>query len=398
MKPTAKLFLFLLFSSLLGCNEDNPEPDPCELSSPDLTFSIQENSVDGTLLGNAAIESSESAVIGYTITEGNTDNIFTIDASTGDISVSNSEALDYEQIQLLTLTVQAESNDCITGSYKVLVNVLNELDESYVDPFFTSVLKDVFVVYGSANTSDQVMDVYYPADAAGPHPLFVIAGGGRWYPSDLGNFIDMGNRMAKAGYVVAAIRYISDIPDAMNPQERTIIGVQDLRAAIRYFRKSASEDNQYNIDPDNIFLGGFGTGAFLALQTYITEDDISAVDLETVNSYGGFEGENRGNAGFPSSFKAIVAMAGAVYDLNWIDDNEVPVCCVHATGDQEVAFGAGTSRNGLTTYGSSLIIDRATELGLYNKLIAIESNRHDAPMECDECYVEVLKFLKPLLE
>ena len=168
--------------------------------------------------------------------------------------------------------------------------------------------------------------------------------------------------------------------------------------AIRFFRKDAKTNDIYKVKTNNVFLGGFGTGAFLALQTYVDETDLDQASLDLVNNNGGFEGENRGNAGYSSEFKAVVSMAGALYDLNWIDENEPPISCVHAINDPEVAFGQGSSSSGASTFGSELIINRATEINLYNQLVAIDSENHDAPVECDACYVEILKFLEPLIE
>ncbi len=70
--------------------------------------------------------------------------------------------------------------------------------------------------------------------------------------------------MAKAGYVVAGMRYISDPERQMNPQIRNQTGVHDLRAAIRFFRKDAANENIFKVHTENIFIGGYGTGAFLA--------------------------------------------------------------------------------------------------------------------------------------
>jgi len=180
---------------------------------------------------------------------------------------------------------------------------------------------------------------------------------------------------------------------------RNLIGTHDIRAAVRYFRKDAAEENVYKIDPNNVFIGGHGTGAFNALmRAYVTEDDLDQATVDLFNANGGVEGD-RGNPGFSSEAKAVVSIAGAVYeDLNVIDVGEMPVICLHSTGDTEVPYDMGPNSNGTMQYGSLKIIERATSVGILNKLVPVNSTNHNAPLDCTTCFNEVLKFLKPLIE
>ncbi len=106
-----------------------------------------------------------------------------------------------------------------------------------------------------------------------------------------------------------------------------------------------------------------------------------------LNEWGGFEGL-RGNPGYPSDFNALVSMAGAVFDINWIDEGESPIIAIHSTDDPEVPFGC----EGIEC-GTLAITERATEVGIDNFLSSIISMNHDAPTECPFCYESVLRFL-----
>jgi len=275
----------------------------------------------------------------------------------------------------------------------------NEPDKQlYLDKVFTNVLVDELIPYSDVDPTNQVMDVYQPsADNEVTRPILVIAGGGAFYPSDLNFLKPIATRLAQSGYVVAAIRYISDIDNVMDPTFRNLTGAQDINAAIRYFRKDAAGSNTYKIDVDNIFLGGFGTGAYLALQrAYITSADLDQATIDLINMNGGFEGE-RGNPGYSTETKAVVSMAGAVYDLNWIDAGELPVIAIQSTTDNEVPYGCGFNSKGTPECGSSEITKRADKVGLTNKLVPISGSNHDAPSSCESCFEEVLKFLYPFI-
>ncbi len=63
------------------------------------TFSVSENSPEGTSVGTLAASDSDNASLSYGITGGNAGNAFVIGQATGKISVSDADKLDYETIQ-----------------------------------------------------------------------------------------------------------------------------------------------------------------------------------------------------------------------------------------------------------------------------------------------------------
>ncbi len=95
----------------------------------DASFSLDENSANGTLIGTLSASDAQNDTLHYTITAGNTDNAFAIDAATGQITVLDNTALDFEIHQTLTFTVAAID---IHGAYQsaTVTVTLNNLDEA----------------------------------------------------------------------------------------------------------------------------------------------------------------------------------------------------------------------------------------------------------------------------
>lgn len=90
-------------------------------------LSVAENAANGTVIGTASATDPDGNTISYTITGGNTDNIFAINASTGMIRVNSNVNLNYEWDNSYTLTITATDNGFgnLTHSRSVLVNVTN---------------------------------------------------------------------------------------------------------------------------------------------------------------------------------------------------------------------------------------------------------------------------------
>ena len=392
LKIRGALFLCLLILVPILMDSCGDKEDPCpDITINDQQFDVDENSPDGTLVGKVV---SSFAVESFSITSGNDGNAFSIDPD-GSIKVSSSTSIDYEVVQIFTLDIQVTTEDCGTTSLtaNVIVNDLN--DEIYRDPVFSNIRIDENVVYGESAPDEQIMKVYVPEDNTSKRPLLVIAVGlGQAF-----SFLeDIGNTLSRAGYVVATIGYHTDSTD---PLIRNIIAAQDLRAAIRYFRRDVAEDDVYKIDTNNVFAGGFGFGAFTAHRmAYPDETDLSPETLEVIEANGGFEGD-RGNAGYSSEFKALVTMSGGIDDLLYIDEGESPIISIHHVDDSEVPCENGEFNNGDPYSGSCSIIERAEEVGIESRLILMSNStndNHDAPAFCTECYDEVLAFFSQFLE
>lgn len=185
--------------------------------------------------------------------------------------------------------------------------------------------------------------------------------------------------LAKMGYVVASMSYRLGIDDFFNLatslQEAAMRGVQDAKAAIRFFRKShATEGNPWGIDPERIVLGGSSAGGFIALHAAYVDDlsEIpSSVDFNANGLSGGIEGES-GSPGYSSEMLSIFSISGAIGDADWISAGNTPVVSTHGTDDGTVPFGTGyvqlSGINVLIVDGSETIHNKADLLGIDNCL------------------------------
>jgi len=90
----------------------------------DITIELDENTnAVSVILTHAAIDLDDEPLT-YTITAGNTDNIFAID-NNGIISVISSGALDYETLAVYTLTVNVADADGANDSAQIIINLTN---------------------------------------------------------------------------------------------------------------------------------------------------------------------------------------------------------------------------------------------------------------------------------
>jgi VCBS repeat-containing protein len=130
------------------------------------TFSIDENSENGTSAGTVAVVDADSGqTYSYEITAGNMGNAFKINQNTGEISVKTQEALDYETTPVFALTVQVSDNGApiATGSGTITINLnaVNEAPVAVDDSGFATVVHGNSLVVGAASgvlTNDTDVD------------------------------------------------------------------------------------------------------------------------------------------------------------------------------------------------------------------------------------------------
>jgi hypothetical protein len=97
------------------------------------TFTIAENSPNGTFVGAAAGSDVDGDVLAYRIVSGNTAGAFAIDAATGRITVANVAALDFETTPTFTLTVEVRDPSGLTATATVTVNLTDVIIPPRID-------------------------------------------------------------------------------------------------------------------------------------------------------------------------------------------------------------------------------------------------------------------------
>ena len=222
----------------------------------------------------------------------------------------------------------------------------------YDQEVFTSVDISSNVLYGAninANNANEnlILDIYQPAgDTALFRPLIVWVHGGSFIGGTKNDpdITALATTFAKRGYVCASISYRLGIPVPIgeaNATKAVYRAVQDMKAAIRFFRKDAATSNAYKIDPELIFGGGSSAGAFTALHlAYLNEVSEIPALIDTVQM-GGIEGES-GNPGYRSTINAVINLCGALGFKEYIVPGDIPFVSMHGTNDQTVPYSSDT--------------------------------------------------------
>ncbi|MGZ0173248.1 MAG: cadherin domain-containing protein, partial [Planctomycetales bacterium] len=90
----------------------------------DQSFSVAENASNGTSVGTVALDAGDDNSVGYSISGGNTGGAFAINSSTGQITVADTTAIDFEVATSFALTVVvSDDGGTTTDSAIVTVNV-----------------------------------------------------------------------------------------------------------------------------------------------------------------------------------------------------------------------------------------------------------------------------------
>lgn len=259
-------------------------------------------------------------------------------------------------------------------------------------PIFQNVDISSNIVYGNAidyqsQAMDLKMDIYQPqGDTMQQRPLIIFAFGGSFIMGDknLPDVTRLCTEFAKRGYVTASIQYRLGITiDFTNIVQNALAAAtrasQDMKAAVRFFRKDKAENNLYKINENKIIVGGVSAGGFAALQTAYFDKESEAPILLDLNGLGGLEG-NSGNPGFSSEVYAVVNLSGALGRADWIEPGDVPLVTLHGNEDEVVPFGHGFVKLGgfniIEVDGAKPIHERAVDLGIENELYTFYNQLH----------------------
>jgi hypothetical protein len=121
----------------------------------DQSFAVTENSSNGTVVGAVAASDPDAGQTwSYQITTGNASGAFAIDAGTGQITVTNAAALDYEATTAFTLTVRVTDSGSpalsSTAAVTISLNDLNEVPVNVVPTAPQSLAKNKSLTFSRA--------------------------------------------------------------------------------------------------------------------------------------------------------------------------------------------------------------------------------------------------------
>ncbi|MEO8147005.1 MAG: T9SS type A sorting domain-containing protein [Bacteroidia bacterium] len=249
----------------------------------------------------------------------------------------------------------------------------------YWNEIFSNVTVTSNITYGQNTTvsgTNQVLklDVYQPTgDTVMMRPLLVLAHGGSFIGGSKTDqdVVSLCNHFAKMGYVCTSLDYRLGMGfpiDSIHAAKAVLRAVQDMKAAVRFFRQDAATVNTYHIHPDYVFAGGSSAGAFTALHmAYMDSAEVPA--YVGLAGMGGIEG-NSGNPGYASNVKAVINLCGALGDSSWLNTGDIPFVSMHGTNDGTVPYGSAIIvvlfQPILEVDGSSSLKIRADNIGVNN--------------------------------
>ena len=303
-------------------------------------------------------------------------------------------------------------------------SVIDTTGGRYYRPIFPNVAVSSNVVYGSAVTStgatqSLTMDIYQPTgDALARRPVIIFAHQGGFLVGTKNDdyMVAVCTRFARLGYVTASIEYRLGFPitgfpppaaDTVGVAQAAIRGMQDLRAAVRFFRRDAATTNTYRIHPSYITVGGSSAGGFMALEVGYLDKATEVPAYVGLTALGGIEG-NSGNPGYSSQPLAVLNLSGATEQPSVIEAGNAPLLSVHGTADNTVPYFQGRVGSFLPpkyVYGSGRLHPRATAVGVRNTLVRLSRAGH-IPFEntnaaglayADTTFRAIRDFLRPSL-
>ena len=309
--------------------------------------------------------------------------------------------------------------------------------ERYLDSVFQEVTITENVEYGENYTvltvpitgtptlQDLFLDLYEPAgDSVDLRPLVLLCHTGNFLPypqngSTQGDkdtdkaTIEMSKRLAQMGYVAANMDYrLGWNPLAPTIEERTNTlinaayrGVQDLRTAVRFFKKDVAENgNTYRVDTTRIVAWGVGTGGYLTLNSAALDNYTDILIPKFIGSdingdgqadpmvipqihgdiYGTSYGINPANGdtlsipnhvGYSSDFQLTVNVGGAIGDTSWIDGDDGPFISAHVPTDpfspyKEFTLIVPTTGEQVVEVQGSFLVDSLANAYGNNQVIA----------------------------
>ena len=255
----------------------------------------------------------------------------------------------------------------------------------YLGEVFSSVTITSDVVYGNnldlnSTPQDLLVDIYEPdtslVDSLAERPLIIYVHSGSFIaaPSALqctgsktdSAVVEFCTQFAKRGYVVAAMSYrvgwnpfdpvqTERIRGLLNAAYR---GIQDARTCVRWFRKNFEVGgNTYGIDTSKFIMFGQGTGGYISfasatMDRYDGELNLpkfidpgcccpltqlcSVIDTALSGDLYGLGNRplnTENHPGYSSKIHMTINLGGALADLSWLEEGDVPMLSIHNAAD-----------------------------------------------------------------
>lgn len=203
-----------------------------------------------------------------------------------------------------------------------------------------------------------LMDIYEPVDDnVEKRAAVIVCHGGAFVASSKDDFgqktVAYTDSLAARGYVTASLEYrqgvlmsevetkdgYDEIIDSVDFARTVYKAIQDVHAAVRYFRKNADE---LKVDTNKIYIVGNSAGGMLALENIYAKskkDFPSYIEQKDMEPLG--ELDEYGETGVGGHANGVVALWGAIHNADLVKNSKVPVFLAHGDSDYVMPFGKG---------------------------------------------------------
>lgn len=332
----------------------------------------------------------------------------------------------------------------LTGNLNAQNRYLEEIFDKVIVTNDIHYATNVTIISNPPAPQNLLMDIYEPAgDDVTQRPVIIMFHSGNFLPYPINmstsgtrrdsTLVGIARRLAKMGYVVASASYrLGWNPLAPTQPERVNLlinaayrGVQDANTAIRFLRKTIEEDgNPYSIDEDRITLWGIGTGGYITLNAavldeyeqtlipkFIGQDNMgNPVPMVLQQLSGDPKGIEQGAINIPnhvtysSDFHLSVNMGGAMGDISWLREGDIPMISFHVPTDpyapyeQDVVIVPGANLPVVEVQGSYLVQQKSNDLGNNNAFVNANFNDvyTQAANEKNDDYEGLYPFIRPI--
>ena len=183
------------------------------------------------------------------------------------------------------------------------------------------------------------MDIYTPrGDSVARRPLVVLIHGGAFFFGDKhdNEMVAQCKHLASLGYVAVSINYRMGFELTKASIQRCAFkAIQDAHAAMRYLSYFA---DQYRIDKNRMYIGGSSAGSITAMSmVYMTDETRPKATMKKhfEGKFGSLKTSGNTYNG-EVKIKGIINMWGALYEIDDVKANPIPIISFHGTADQVV--------------------------------------------------------------
>ena len=157
--------------------------------------------------------------------------------------------------------------------------------------------KHASIVFAEGDDYELKCDIYQPI-AQTPRPVMLVIHGGAWTTGTRFSMIRHARILANRGYVAMAFDY------RLAPKFKWPAQIHDCKHAVRWIREHA---DQYNVDPERVYVYGYSAGGHLGSMLATTDKD------------DGFEGEDVAPYSKHSTRIQGLIAGGSPMDFSWLE-------------------------------------------------------------------------------